>query len=307
MRRLPPLNSLRMFEAAARKSSFVAASEELAVTASAVSHQIKTLEEYLGVPLFSRSKRQISLTPAGEQYLARIQHARDEIEMATQRLTVSHESNVVNISVAPNFLIRWLMPHMAKFQALHPTVELQVNASQGLIDFNRSNTDIAVYYGSGEWNDIETHFLRRVMLVPVCSPSLANGRLPLQEPADLRHHTLIYVSKRKWEWQDWLDQVQLSSLIPRGSLQMSSSQLATAAAQEGLGIALADSTLTSKEIASGKLVVPFNIQLDTNKAFYLVYRKHRPLTAGMQAFKDWIMEEMQSVDEQNTLLAQSNE
>jgi LysR family glycine cleavage system transcriptional activator len=292
MRRLPPLNALRVFEASARKSSFVAASEELAVTASAVSHQIKTLEEYLGVQLFSRNKRKVELTSAGEQYLNGIKHALDEIEVATQRLTSSHETNVVQISVAPNFLTRWLMPHMSRFQELYPDIELQINASQGLIDFNRVSTDIAIYYGNGEWDDIETHFLCKVMLVPVCSPLLMSGKYPLEKPNDLRRHTLIYVSKRKWEWEDWMHQAGVGNLVPKGSLQMSSSQLATAAAQENLGVALADSTLTSREIASGRLIVPFDIQLGTHKAFYLVYRKNRPLTAGMKAFKEWMMNEM---------------
>ncbi|MDO6683247.1 MULTISPECIES: transcriptional regulator GcvA [unclassified Oceanobacter] len=292
MRRLPPLNALRVFEASARKSSFVAASDELAVTASAVSHQIKTLEEYLGVQLFSRNKRKVALTSAGEQYLNGIKHALDEIEVATQRLTNGHESNVVQISVAPNFLTRWLMPHMSQFQELYPDIELQINASQGLIDFNRVSTDIAIYYGNGEWDDIETHFLCKVMLVPVCSPALLSGKYPLEKPSDLRRHTLIYVSKRKWEWENWMHQAGVDNLVPKGSLQLSSSQLATAAAQENLGVALADSTLTSREIASGRLMIPFNIQLDTNKAFYLVYRKNRPLTTGMKAFKEWMMSAM---------------
>jgi LysR family transcriptional regulator, glycine cleavage system transcriptional activator len=296
MRRLPPLNSLRVFEASARNRSFVAASEELSVTASAVSHQIKTLEEYLGVQLFSRSKRKVELTSAGEQYLNGIKHALDEIEIATRRLTSLHESNVVQISVAPNFLTRWLMPHMARFQELYPDIELQINASQGLIDFNRSSTDIAVYYGNGEWDDIETHFLCKVLLVPVCSPRLMQGKYPLEKPEDLRHHTLIYVSKRMWEWEDWLEQAGVPNLVPKGSLRFSSSQLCTAAAQEDLGVALADSTLTSREIASGRLIVPFDIQLDTHKAFYLVYRKHRPLTSGMKVFKEWMMAEMQGTD-----------
>mgnify|MGYP001380112511 FL=1 len=293
MRRLPPLNALRVFEASARNCSFVAASDELAVTASAVSHQIKTLEEYLGVQLFSRQKRKVELTAAGEQYLNMIKPALDEIEIATRRLTASQGSNLVQISVAPNFLTRWLMPHMARFQELYPDIELQINASMGLIDFNRSSTDIAIYYGNGEWDDIETHFLCKVMLVPVCSPRLMNGRFPLNKPEDLRHHTLIYVSKRKWEWQDWLEQAGVPNLVSKGSLQLSSGQLATAAAQEDLGVALADRALTSREVASGRLVVPFDIQLDTQKAFYLVYRKHRPLTAGMKAFKEWMMAEMQ--------------
>ncbi len=151
---------------------------------------------------------------------------------------------------------------------------------------------MAVYFGSGEWDDIEVHFLRRVMLVPVCSPQLLDGELPLEKPEDLAKHTLIYVSKRKWEWENWLQQSGVDFISARGSLQMSSGQLATAAAQEGLGVALADSTLTSREIKSGKLVVPFDIQLDTNRAFYLVYRKQRPLTVGMKAFKEWLMSEM---------------
>ncbi|WP_111494076.1 MULTISPECIES: transcriptional regulator GcvA [Marinobacter] len=297
MRRLPPLNALRMFEASARNRSFAGAAEELFVTASAVSHQIKTLEEYLGVSLFSRSKRKVELTPAGEQYLTSIKHALDEIEMATQRVTASDETNVVRISVAPNFLTRWLMPRMTRFQELYPDIELQINASMGLLDFNRTSTDMAVYFGNGEWNDIEVHFLRKVMLMPVCSPNLANGRFPLATPGDLRHHTLISVSKRTWEWEDWLQQAGVEFLTPKGSLQMSSGQLATAAAQEGLGVALADSTLTSREIKQGRLVVPFDIKLDTHKAFYLVYRKHRPLTTGMKAFKEWLMNEMQGAAE----------
>lgn len=296
MRRLPPLNALRVFESSARNSSFAAAAEELFVTASAVSHQVKTLEEYLGVSLFSRTKRKVELTPAGEQYLASVKHALDEIEMATQRLTATHEPNVVQISVAPNFLTRWLMPRMSRFRELYPEIELQINASMGLLDFNRTSTDMAVYYGNGEWDDIEVHFLRKVMLVPVCSPKLFQGGLPLEKPEDLKNHTLIYVSKRKWEWENWLHQAGVEFIVPKGSLQLSSGQMATAAAQENLGVALADRTLTSREINTGQLIVPFDIRLDTHKAFYLVYQKHRPLTAGMKAFKEWLMSEMQATD-----------
>lgn len=296
MRALPPLNALRMFEASARKGGFAAAAEELYVTASAVSHQIKTLEEYLGVELFSRKKRRVELTPLGEQYLIAITHALDEIEMATQRVVNKPESNVVRISVAPNFLIRWLMPRMSRFRELYPDVELQISASVGLLDFNRTSTDMAVYYGSGDWDDIEVHFLRKVMLVPVCSPQLLNGKFPLKVPEDLRHHTLIYASKRKWEWENWLQLAGVEFIAPRDSMQLSSSQLTTAAAQENLGVALADPILTSREISSGNLVVPFNIPLDTQRAFYLVYRRNSPLTTGMKAFKEWLMSEMEATE-----------
>lgn len=292
MRRLPPLNALRVFESAARHRSFAEAGKELFVTSSAVSHQVKTLEEYLGLSLFDRSRRTVTLTPAGEQYLTSVRHAFDEIEMATQRLTANQESNVVKISVAPTFLTRWLMPRMARFQDLYPDIELEINASMGLLDFDRTSTDMAVYFGSGDWDDIEAHFLCKVMLVPVCSPRLLNGKLPLEKPEDLAKHTLIHVSKRKWEWENWLQQSGVDFISARRSLQMSSGQLATEAAQEGMGVALADSTLSSREIKSGKLVVPFDIQLDTHRAYYLVYRKQRPLTNGMKAFKEWLMSEM---------------
>lgn len=293
MRRLPPLNALKMFEASARNLSFSGASEELFVTPSAVSHQVKALENFLGVELFHRSNRKVTLTTQGEQYLASVKHAFDEIEMATHRLSVTQGASVVQISVAPNFLIRWLMPRMSRFRALFPDVELQINASMGLLDFDRSSTDMAVYYGSGEWDDIEVEFLRKVMLVPVCGPGLLETGPPLEKPSDLANHTLIYVSKRTWEWDNWLKKAGVEFITPKGSMQLSSSQLTTAAAQENLGVALADQTLISREIESGKLVVPFDIPLDTKKAFYLVYRKHRPLTKGMEAFRNWLMDELQ--------------
>jgi LysR family glycine cleavage system transcriptional activator len=282
-----------MFEASARNLSFSGASEELFVTPSAVSHQVKTLENFLGVELFHRSNRKVTLTPQGEQYLASVKHAFDEIEMATQRLSVTQGASVVQISVAPNFLIRWLMPRMSRFRALFPDVELQINASMGLLDFNRTSTDMAVYYGNGEWDDIEVEFLRKVMLVPVCGPGLLQTGPPLEKPSDLANHTLIYVSKRTWEWDNWLKKAGVEFITPKGSMQLSSSQLTTAAAQENLGVALTDQTLISREIESGKLVVPFDIPLDTKKAFYLVYRKHRPLTKGMEAFRNWLMDELQ--------------
>ncbi|MCE0760773.1 transcriptional regulator GcvA [Marinobacter sp. G11] len=283
-----------MFEASARNLSFSGASEELFVTPSAVSHQVKTLENFLGIELFHRSNRKVTLTPQGEQYLASVKHAFDEIEMATQRLSVAQGASVVQISVAPNFLIRWLMPRMSRFRALFPDVELQINASMGLLDFNRTSTDMAVYYGNGKWDDIEVEFLRKVMLVPVCGPGLLQTGPPLEMPADLANHTLIYVSKRTWEWDNWLKKAGVEFITPKGSMQLSSSQLTTAAAQENLGVALADQTLISREIESGKLVVPFDIPLDTKKAFYLVYRKHRPLTKGMEAFRNWLMDELQA-------------
>lgn len=218
----------------------------------------------------------------------------NELEVATQRIMANQESDIVTISVAPNFLVRWLMPRMKRFQKRHPDVELQISAATGLVDFNKTNADMAIYFGHGEWRDIEVHFLRKVFLVPVCSPKLLDSEHPLKTPRDLKKHNLIHVSRRLNEWRDWLRLANVKlSRLDKG-FQFSSSQLATAAAQEGLGVALADNTLSSREIAQGELIMPFDIQLDTHKSYYLVYQKGKPVTHGMQVFKDWVDEEMRA-------------
>ncbi len=293
MRRLPPLNALRVFEASARHESFAAAADELKITASAVSHQVKSLEQHLGLALFSRQKRKVFLTPSGEKYFTSVRQSLNEIEVATQHLTARNDTDIVTLSVAPNFLVRWMMPRMQHFQERFPDVELQISASTGLIDFGSTNVDMAIYFGKGDWHGVEVNYLKHVDLVPVCSPALLSGANPIREPADLKRHTLIHVSKRLHEWPEWL---HLAGVEYQGfgrGLQMSSSQLATAAARENLGIALGDSTLSSSEIEKGSLIKPFEIALDTHKAFFLVYRQGRPLSYGMQAFSEWIMQEMQ--------------
>lgn len=291
IRRLPPLNTLRVFESAARHESFASAAQELFITASAVSHQIKSLEEYLGCSLFSRNKRKVLLTPIGEKYFTSVRQSLNELEVATQHLVSSTESDIVTLSVAPNFLVRWLMPRMQNFQEKYPDVELQITASMGLIDFNSSHVDLAIYFGHGDWHDIDTHFLTHVFLVPMCSKKTL-AKKPLSVPEDIKNHTLIHVSKRLYEWPEWFELVNIQYKGFKRGLKFSSGQLATGAAQEGLGIALADSTLSSNELKQGKLVMPFDIHLDTHKSYYLVNQKGKPLTYGMKVFKDWLMEEM---------------
>ncbi len=217
----------------------------------------------------------------------------NELEVATQRLVTGPDTNTVRLSVAPNFLVRWMMPRMQHFQKLHPEIELQISASTGLIDFNSTNIDMAIYYGYGDWHDIEMVFLNHIDLIPVCSPSLARGSHQLKHPEDLRHHTLIHVNTRLNEWPEWLS---LAGVKYRGfdrGLRLSNSQLATAAAQEGLGVALGDRTTSLREIEQGQLIVPFDIPLDTHKSYYLVYRKGRTKTLAMQVFLEWLMDEME--------------
>ncbi|WP_210395696.1 transcriptional regulator GcvA [Motiliproteus sediminis] len=297
MRRLPPLNALRAFEVAARHGSFNAAAEELFVTPSAISHQIKSLEQFLDLKLFRRNKRRVELTPSGEKYLAPIQHALDEIDAATRRLLANPNAGAVTLSVAPAFLTRWLMPRLGQFQEQFPDVELRLSASMGNVDFNSSDIDLAVRFGRGDWPGLEAHFLLGMSVVPVCSPRLQNGKNPLRKPADMRSHTLIHVSTRMDEWRAWLRSAGIDEAGFGKDLRFSSTSLATGAAVEGLGIALADRHLVTKELKQGELVVPFDISLDTHSAFYLVWPEDQPLSYSATVFRDWIIDALQQADE----------
>lgn len=261
------------------------------MTPSAVSHQVKALEEFLEVELFLRQTRKIDLTSAGKDYLKTVQKALADIEKATQKLVSSHGSGELNLAVAPAFLHRWLLPRVGRFYDTHPNIELEISASSGLIDFAHSDTDMAVYFGDGQWDDVESHFLKRSALIPVCTPSLLK-RDPIHKPEDISRHTLLHVSKRPEEWKAWFKVAGTDYVETRKGLYLSSGLLTAQAAARGLGVALTDISLISEEIQSGQLVAPLDIPLELSKSFYLVYRKNRPMSYAMRVFKDWIMEEM---------------
>jgi len=282
------LNALRSFEAAARVGSFQAAALELSVTPSAVSHQIKSLESFLGITLFEREKRRVFLTSAGERYLTVIEHALDEIDIATRRLIASPNSRSVNISVAPAFLTRRLVPKIREFQEHYPNVELRLSALNEEVDFQHSDMDMAIYFGRGEWRDLNIHFLQGMTLVPVCNPKLEQHGHPLRTPQDLHHHTLLRVSNRPDEWKQILDKAGIARAEINKVMTFSSTSLALTAAMEGAGVALTDHKLVERELAYGQLIVPLELKLETENGFYLVYPKGRQLTYGMRAFRDWI-------------------
>ncbi|MES9873708.1 MAG: transcriptional regulator GcvA [Candidatus Sedimenticola sp. PURPLELP] len=294
MRRLPPLNALRSFEASARLGSFNKAAQELFVTPSAISHQVKTLEEFLGMPLFRRENRKTVLTIAGEKYVAAIGQALDEIDIATRRLVASPNTSAVNISVVPAFLTRWLVPRIREFQEQHPDVELRLSASTGLIDFAHTDTDMAIYFGHGEWENVEAHYLMSVTMVPVCSPRLLKENPPLRSAEDLLRHTLLQVANREDEWTRILSQAGLTQSQETKNITFSSTSLTMNAAMEGAGIALADLSLVEREVEYGQLEIPLDLQLETKRAFYLVYPQNRPLTYPMQVFYDWVVEQMKT-------------
>lgn len=290
--RLPPLNSLKCFESAARHGSFNKAAQELNVTPSAISHQIKGLESFLGIELFRRTKRKVILTDAGASYIKPIKQVFQKLEQATADLMSEQHAGSLRLAVAPAFLTRWLMPRMERFQSRYPDIEIEIRSSMGLVDFSMGDIDMAVYFGNGDWEGVETHYLRPIRLAPVCSPKLIKADKPINEPNDMRLYPLLHVSKRSDEWQDWLVQNDLDPKPFRRGLMFSSGSLTARAAAQGLGIALADVSLITSEIESGQLKVLFDQCLITNRSFYLVFEKNRTLTPSMVAFKEWIIEEM---------------
>lgn len=261
------------------------------MTPSAISHQIKSLESFLGVQLFERKKRQIEITPAGKRYTKFIQKALREIDRGTQDLIASHDTGELSISMTPAFLNYWLLPRIDKFYELNPDIQLDINASIAPVDFPRSDIDIAVYFGHGEWPNVECTFLRHSERVPVCSPKLL-AKQAIHTPADILNHKLFFVKQRKEEWESWFDLAKTEYKMLKYPISFSSSSLAVKAATEGVGIALADISLASESIRKGELIMPIDIRLRLEKAFYLVYQKNRKMTFAMKAFKEWIINEM---------------
>lgn len=217
-----------------------------------------------------------------------VEHALDEIDIATRRLMASPNASSVNISVAPAYLTRRLVPRIRDFQERYPDVELRLSALNDRVDFLHSDTDMAIYFGSGEWTGLNIHFLQGMSLVAVCSPRLETAGKPLLVPEDLRHHTLLRVSNRPEEWKRFLDKAGIARALMTKVMTFSSTSLALGAAIEGAGVALTDYRLVERELAYGQLQILFDIKLDTDSGFYLVYPRDRKLTYGMRVFRDWV-------------------
>ena len=193
--------------------------------------------------------------------------------------------------MTPAFLNYWLLPRIGKFYEQNPDIQLDINASVALIDFPRSDIDLAVYFGHGDWQNVECSFLRHSERVPVCSPTLLE-KYSIKTPKDLLEHKLFFVKQRKDEWEAWFDLVDTEYDMRKYPISFSSSSLAVKAAAEGVGIALADISLASESIRKGELVMPFDTRLKLENAFYVVYQKNRKMTFAMKAFKEWMMIEM---------------
>lgn len=300
MRRLPPLNAVRAFEAAARHLSFNRAAEELHVTPSAVSHQIRTLEDYLGTKLFERRPRQVQLTAAGRDYLPAISAALDGIDAAGRRLQRIGAVQPLTLGVAPTFATGWLIPHLPEFHERHPDVDVRLTLTSRApgeataVDFAHGDIDVAIVYGIGEWKEgVRSHRVLTEELVPVCSPRLLEGPNGLRRPEDLAHATLLHALPRPGQWRNWLMAAGVTGVDPQRGLKFQTTPLALEAAEVGAGVAIANRPFVADELEDGRLVIPFEVQLPSEAGYYLLYPENRSDETAIATFRDWLLEVME--------------
>ncbi len=289
--RLPSLNGLRVFEAAARHLSFTQAASELNVTQTAISHQIRRLEEELGVRLFIRRNRALELTPEARDYLPGIRAAFNDLTLATDRLLHRGDDNVLTISTLASLAAKWLLPRLSTFQESHPTIDVRITTSTGLVDFRTGDVDAAIRYGRGHWPGLRADWLIADQLFPVCSPALLAGKKPLRKPEDLADHVLLHsIAGNDDDWRLWLTAAGLpANLSKQPGVTFDLIFVAVQAAIDGIGVAMGRTTYVKDDIAKGRLVAPFKMTLPADAGFYLVSPAGKADPPKLRAFREWLV------------------
>ena len=284
MRRLPPLNPLRAFEATARHHSIAQAAAELNVTHSAVSHQLRVLETALNLRLLERDGRRLRLTAQGAALLPSVSTAFSAIAEATTRLTQPTTQGRLAISCAPALLTFWLIPTIRSFLDTFPAVTLNLTPSLNPLGTLPEGADIHIHYGDPPWSGFSVRLLAALRLTPVCSPSLLNSR-KLRTLTDLTDHTLLHADDGA-EWHSWLAATGSLHLAPPQQHFFANAQLAMEAATEGLGIAVTDRLTISRALTQGRLIAPFELSVPARYAYHVINRPNPE--SNTTAFLDWL-------------------
>lgn len=307
---LPPLNSLRAFEAAARHLSFRKAAEELHVTPAAISHQLKGLEDYLGVRLFRRGNRRIELTPVAQVAARHLQVGFKAIVEAVEQLRQGDRSNLLTVSAAPSFAGKWLMPRLYRFVSRYPEIDVRLSARMRSVrpetrgslaprDVNDSSldeSDVAIRFGDGGFPDTDARLLLPLDVAPMLSPRLANAGPPLNVPADLKHYPLLhdetaYFASGRLNWDCWLQAVGVTDVDTARGVHFSHANLALDAAIDGLGVVMSVPALAAGDLAAGRLVLPFQQKVPADYAYYILCEPGAVERPAIQAFVDWLFDE----------------
>jgi LysR family transcriptional regulator, glycine cleavage system transcriptional activator len=290
LRRLPALNALKAFEAAARHESFTRAAEELCVTQGAVSHQVKALEEELGVKLFNRERQRLVITEAGRDYLAVVRDALDRIAVGTERLVQRQRSGALTISTSPDFAAKWLVHRLGRFAEVHPDIDLRVSATMHHVDFAREDVDLAVRHGDGRWAGLHVERLCSEQLFPVCSPKLLDGRRRLRAPADIVKFPLLHLDGRQ-NWSTWLEVAGVNSADVSHGPIMNRASMVIDAAIDGQGIGLARTALAAWDLLNGRLVRPFTEALPLSMGYWIVCPKATSMLPKISRARSWLLAE----------------
>jgi LysR family glycine cleavage system transcriptional activator len=289
--RLPPLNALRAFEAAARHLSFKLAADELCVTQGAISRHISKLEDFLGIALFARLHRRVELTSGGATYLKEIQDALIRISHATTTLTARTGENTLTIKLPPTSAIWWLVPRLGRFHALYPDIQVQVTTSHIPVNFDQEEIDVAVQYSLPAGRGLTTDRLFGEVMVPVCSRELLGKAGGFHEARDVARQMLLHSIRRPTDWRRWLKVAGIADFEIEREIVFENSALTYQGAIEGVGIALAQLAFVANELSSGRLVTPLDIRVYNPEAYYLVFPRHKERLRRVDAFRAWIAEE----------------
>lgn len=286
--RFPPLSWLRAFEASARHLSFTLAATELNLTQAAISKQVRLLEQQLREPLFQRKARSLVLTRVGAAYLPKVQDAFKRLSEGTEEVFGNRRSEMLTVRSLTGFSVNWIAPRLKRFFARYPDVSLRLVSSLWREDFDQERFDLDIRYGSDSWPSMRCDQLTWEMLEPLCAPDIAKS---LKTPADLKGHQLLHVLGYEEGWAVWLKAAGETGINAGDGQHFDTSLMAFEVAASGVGVALGRSSMASVEIASGRLVQPFDLAVPIREAFHLVSPVHGREHPDAAAFRNWILEE----------------
>jgi LysR family transcriptional regulator, glycine cleavage system transcriptional activator len=296
MRRpMPPLNALKAFEATARHLSFTKAAAELHVTPAALSHQIRGLEDLLGLKLFFRRARAIELTDAARLIYPGIQTGFESLRAAVERLEPNRQDRVLVVSATPGLTAKWLAPRLYRFLGKHPDIDTRISASSAYVNFAADGVDVGIRLSSGNHPELYVEKLSDEWLLPLCSPRLLDGAHPLRSPKDLVHFTLIQVDLPGVvpTWSDWFQMAGIDGIDSTRGLRLNVADHALDAASESAGVVLAYKVVASRDIGLGRLIVPFGPEIALpGRSYFFVCQKGHEKRAPVKAFRDWVFAEI---------------
>jgi LysR family glycine cleavage system transcriptional activator len=283
------LNLLNTFVICANSDTFAAASRELNITPTAVSKNVRTLEKQLGVTLFNRAHRKVTLTEAGAFYAERLSGALERIDDATKALRARERRETLTICAFPSLVMRWLIPRWSAFNSAHPDIDVRYATTMGPVDFERDAVDAVILAEDREFLGYDAELLFRAELIPVCSPALLNGTPPIRTPQALQEHTLLHAQTRPDDWARWLTTAGVDGIDTQQGMTLESTSIAYQAAIEGLGVAIGIRELIPQDLARGLLVTPFQDLPKLSLDYFLVMPERMKDNRNLLRFRDWIM------------------